>query len=57
MPADTDGPFWLVNRLLERHTGPFSSRFDAALAANLAASARWEPLSREEFNQYLETTR
>lgn len=58
---DFPPPCWLVNRGLDKHVGPFSTRFDAVIAGDLAWPERradgfpeWEVLADEEFLIYLD---
>lgn len=58
---DFPPPCWLINRELDKHVGPFSTRCDAVIAADLAWPDRrddgfpvWEVLADEEFHIYLD---
>jgi hypothetical protein len=53
---DNNPPYHLVNHQIGKHTGPFTTYLDAALARNIGGGG-WEYgeiMNRHEFTQWLE---
>ncbi|MGW6699625.1 hypothetical protein [Nocardia sp. NPDC055049] len=49
-----NGVTWLVNSKTSKHTGPFTTRFDALLALNIAEDmGAWHAMTETEFDAYL----